>query len=285
MISNPTLVHKVDELAVENTGRTGNDMTLDLPCKNKQLTVVPLTICMLNGEIITSTHTTLLSKTDLPIEARKAHLFPCPNRVLLLIRTFCDHGCQSVLDDKTVIILNKGNGKIMMKGKRYPLSNLYMLNFTQRNDIMTEFQTPDKYFVGSVNECKSKVILVDYHHTSCWIFTQSGWVKSIKKNLLTSWTLLSSDFLHKYLTNKQSTLLGHLQQPQKVLQSMQTKELQSEPEPDLEPEPEQFPPFDKSEGTNLFFLNTVDLTGKIYTYQTGSFPITARKGNKYILVA
>ena len=29
----------------------------------------------------------------------------------------------------------------------------------------------------------------------------------------------------------------------------------------------------------------MDLTGKFYTDQTGSFPITSRKGNKYILVA
>ena len=41
-----------------------------------------------------------------------------------------------------------------MKGKQDPLSNLYMLNLTQRNNLMTEFQTPDKYFMGSVYECK-----------------------------------------------------------------------------------------------------------------------------------
>ena len=57
--------------------------------------------------------------------------------------------------------------------------------------------------------------------------------------------------------------------------------LQSDPEP----EPYQFPPSTKSEGQNLFFLKTVDLTGKFYTDKIGQFPITSRKGNKYILVA
>ena len=33
------------------------------------------------------------------------------------------------------------------------------------------------------------------------------------------------------------------------------------------------------------FLKAVDLIEKIYTDQTGRFPITSRKGNKYILVA
>ena len=108
---------------------------------------------MPNGEIITSTHTALLSKTDLTIEARKAHLFPGLNKSLLSIGTLCDHGCQAVFDDNKVLILNKGNGKRMMKGKIYPLPNLYMLNLTQRNNLMTEFQTPDEYFVESVYEC------------------------------------------------------------------------------------------------------------------------------------
>ena len=40
----------------------------------------------------------------------------------------------------------------MMKGKWDPLSNIYMLNFTQRSNLMTEFQTPDEYFAGSLYE-------------------------------------------------------------------------------------------------------------------------------------
>ena len=41
----------------------------------------------------------------------------------------------------------------------------------------------------------------------------------------------------------------------------------------------------QSEDTNLVFLKTVDLTGKIYTDQIGRFPITSNKSNNYILVA
>ena len=89
----------------------------------------------------------------------------------------------------------------------------------------------------------------------------------------------------KYLTKKQSTIIGNIQQPQKGLQSTQKKEIQSEPELDPEPEPDQFTPSTYSEGTNLVFLKTVDLKGEIYTDQTGRFPITSSKGDKYILVA
>ena len=137
---------------------------------------------MPNGEIITPTHTALLSKKDPPIASRKAHIFPSLSKDFLSIGNFCDHRCQAIFNDKTVIILNKGSGKVMMKGKRYPRSNLYMLNSTHQNKLMTELPTPDDYFAGSAYACKSKGTLVDYHHASFWSPTQSGWVKAITNN-------------------------------------------------------------------------------------------------------
>ena len=190
----------MDELAVAETGTTGYYPTLDSPCDNKQLATSLLPIRMPNREIITSTHTALLSEKYLPIAARKAHLFPGLNKAFISIGKSCDHGCQAIFDDKTVLILNRGSGKVMMKGKRYPRSNLYMLNLTQWNKLITELPTTDEYFAGSVYKCKSKGTLLYYHHASFWIPTQSGWVRSIAKNFFTSWPGLSSDLVQKYFT-------------------------------------------------------------------------------------
>ena len=82
-------------------------------------------------------HTTLLFKQDLLIATREEHLFPGINKALLSIEIFCNHGCHAIFDDKTVLVLNKGSGKVMMKGKRDPNSDLYMLNLTQQNKLMT----------------------------------------------------------------------------------------------------------------------------------------------------
>ena len=195
-------------MAVADTGTAGHYLTLDSPCDNNKTAVSPLPVRMPNGEITTSTHTALLSKTDVPIEARKAHLFPGLNKDLLSIGTFCDYIYQSVFDDKKVLILNKGNGKIMMKGRWDPLSNLYMINLTQSNNLMAEFQTHDECFAGNVYECKSKGKLVDYHHASQWSPTQSGRVKAITKNFFTSWPGLSSELVLKYLNNNKSNHHG-----------------------------------------------------------------------------
>ena len=122
----------MDELVVEETGTTRHYLTLNLPCNNKQLAINRLPIRMPNMETITSINTALLSKQELPIATRKAHIFPGINKALLFIGTFCDHGCQATFDDKTVIILNKGIRKVMMKGTRDPRSNLYMINLTHQ---------------------------------------------------------------------------------------------------------------------------------------------------------
>ena len=151
---NTKLVNKVDAFAVVDMGMKGQYPTLEYPCDNKKIAVISIHIRMPNGEILTSTHTAILSKTDLPIESRKTHIFSVINKALLSIGTFCDHVCQAVFDDKKVIILNKGNGKIMMKGRQNALSNLYMLNLTQGNNLMKGLQTPDKSFAVSVYECK-----------------------------------------------------------------------------------------------------------------------------------
>ena len=158
-----------------------------------------------------------------------------------------------------------------------------MLNLTERNNLITEFQTPDKCFPGSVYECQKKTLWITttYHARAS---LNPGEESQLQK-LLHFLPGLSSDLVLKYLNKKQATILGHIQQPRKGLRSTHKKETQSEPEPDPELEPDQFPSSPQSVGTNIFFLKTVDLTGKFYTDQTVLFPITSRKGNKYILVA
>ena len=224
---------------------------------------------------------TLLSHPDLPLQSQKEHLLPGLNKALLSIGTLCDHGCEDTFNDKSGCIKNKQSGKIIIRVTWETRKNLCMLNLTEQKKLMTESTTPDEYFAGSAYECKSKITLVDYHQTSYWNPTQSGWGISITKNLFTSWPGLSLNLVHKQLLKKQSTILGHLQQLWKCLISTQEHFIHSEPDP----EQDQLPQSTQSEDTNIVFFKTVDLSGGIYTDQTGRFPVTSSKGNNYILVA
>ena len=193
----------MDDLALADTVTTGHFLTLDLPCSNKQKAAHLLPIQIPNGEVIKSTHTALLAHPDLPLQALKAHLFPGLTKALLSIGKLCKHVCESTVNNKSVHIKNKQSEKIIMRETRDARTNLYILRLTQQKKLMMESTTPDEYFSGSTYECKSKSTLVEYHHSSCWSPTHSGWGKAITRKFFTSWTGLSLDLVHKHLMKKQ----------------------------------------------------------------------------------
>ena len=93
------------------TGTTGNYLTLDSPCKNKKIVVIPLPIRMPNREIITSTHTALLSKPYLPIEALKAHIFRVLTNPCYQLELF------SIMDTKQYYLTKNDSLSIKGMGK------------------------------------------------------------------------------------------------------------------------------------------------------------------------
>ena len=116
--SNPKLVLPMDDLTVADTGTTGHYLTLDSPCSNKQKAVHPLSIHMSNGEFIKSTYTALLALPDLPLQAQQAHIFPGLTKAMLSIGAFCEHGCESTFNDKSIHIKKNQSGNIIMRVTR-----------------------------------------------------------------------------------------------------------------------------------------------------------------------
>ena len=96
-----------------------------------------------------------------------------------------------------------------MRGTRDTRPNIYMLNLTQQKKLMTDSTTPDEYFAGSAYGCKSKITLVDYHHTSCWIPTKSGLGKEITKNS----SLLGQAYHWTWCTNIYRKKINHTSAP------------------------------------------------------------------------
>ena len=137
-----------------DTGTKGYYLPLNSPCSNKLKAVHPLPIQILNGEIIKSNHSALLSHPYLSIQARQAYIFPGIKKALLSIGTLFKHVCEATFNDKSVHIKNKQSGKTIMRVKRDARTNLYMLSLTQQNNLMTESTTPDEFFSGSAYECK-----------------------------------------------------------------------------------------------------------------------------------
>ena len=109
---------------------------------------------MPNGEIITSTHISLLPQHKLPDNARKAHIFPGLQKPLISIGTLCDNNCIAVFDAERVTIYEQTTRNIIMQVQRDPITTFYMINMTAPQKSMTEQNIPEAFSANHVYETK-----------------------------------------------------------------------------------------------------------------------------------
>ena len=274
---------------------------------------------MPNGEIITSTHTALLPQHNLPHNARKAHIFPGLKKPLVSIGTLCDNKCVAVFDAQRVTIYNQTNRQIIMQGNRDATTGLYMIDMVMnqlkqqpqvkctemsRSDDLKEDNkvnntvkifdnqatlpsltsqevvamdsslNDDLFQANHVYETKSKQELVSFYHAACFSPSKSTFIAAIKRNAFISWPGLTANLVSKYLPKTEATIKGHIRQKYKGTQSTQPTKLIKQEVPEI-----------ISKRTNQLFLNVTEFSNKIYTDQTGRFPVTSSRGYKYIMVA
>ena len=82
--------------AVADSGTTGQYIIPTTPCTNKQTATQPIPIKMPNGEIIKSSHITLLPQHNLPDKARQAHIFPGLLVIITVLLYLMKKGSQSM---------------------------------------------------------------------------------------------------------------------------------------------------------------------------------------------
>ena len=108
-----------------------------------------------------------------------------------------------------------------------------------------------------------------------WNPVPDTWIKEIKAGFFATWPGLTAELVHKYYKRTEETEKGHMKADSKNVRS--TKALLHE-----------MTATEKINKTiareNEYYAKKVDLTNKIYSDQTGRFPITSSKGNKYIMI-
>ena len=133
---------------------------------------------------------------------------------------------------------------------------------------------------GIIRQKQTKQYLAEYLSAACFSPPKSTLLCAIKNNHFTSWPGMTSELISKHLPKSISTEKGHLDQERRNLQS--TKNTTSMNEEDMNP---------KQEINNIrtndimcSIFDTEELNSKSYSDQTGKFPITSSRGNKYIFV-
>jgi hypothetical protein len=216
---------------------------------------------MPSGTTIQSSHTCNLLLTDLPHQARQAHILPgLVHNSLISVGQLCDNECSVTFthNQMTVSI----NGKEVMYGSRDPKSRLWRVNWKQK-------MKPESAQFNHAHDDNNQKDLVNYLHAACFSPVKSTWIKAIKNGFFSSWPGLNEHSVEKYLSKSTSTAKGHLNQQRQNARTTNIKDAQL-----LDSET------DQDHGIKTQFV----YAGQIYTDQTGRFPVVSSKGNKYIMI-
>jgi hypothetical protein len=150
-----------------------------------------------------------------------------------------------------------------MYESRDPRSPLWRVNFKQR------FET-QQVQCNHAHDNSNQKDLINYIHAACFSPVKSTWMAAIKNGNFTAWPGLTEQAVEKHLSKSTSTTKGHLNQKRQNARTTKVNDPKViVTEPDL----------DHGIKTQFVYAATID-AGKIYTDQTGRFPVVSSKGNK-----
>jgi hypothetical protein len=102
-----------DDTAIFDSGCTSDFLSAAAPCIDKQAAHVPLNVNMPNGMTLQSSHTRNLLLTDLPHQARQAHiLLGLVHNSLISVGQLCDNEYSVTFIHDQVMVSR--NGKDVM---------------------------------------------------------------------------------------------------------------------------------------------------------------------------
>jgi hypothetical protein len=261
------LTSTTDDTAILDSGCTSNFLSATALCTSKQAAHILLSVNITNGKSIQSSHTCDLLLTDLPPQARKAHVLSgLVHNSLIYVRQLCDNGCEVTFNKDTVSVMH--NGKCVMLGTRDPQSGLWRVNL---KNAKTAIQSTCNHAHDKSNQKE----LINYLHAACVSPVKSTWIAAIKNGNFTSWPGLTERAVEKYLLKSSETVKLHLSQKRINARSTNIKEETKRVTTVRD--------LDYGIQTNCIYAAMID-AGQIYTDQTGRFPVIFSKGNTYIMV-
>ena len=144
--------------------------------------------------------------------------------------------------------------------------------------ILQSMPPPTREVVANVYELKTKPELVRYYHAAAGFPTKPSWLAAIRNSHYRTWPCLDATIAAKYFPESHATWRGHGRKVKSGLHS--TKDLAKKEEDqtaNIKLEPEQ--------AVYVKEFNLKDGADRLmFSDQTGRFPTTSFKGNKYIMM-
>jgi hypothetical protein len=164
-----------NDTAILDSGCTSNFLSGTVPCSDKQAAHVPLNVNMPNGTTIQSSHTCNLLLTDLPPQARQAHILPgLVHNSLILVGQLCDNGCSVTFTQDQVTVSK--NEKCVMYGSQDLRSRLWGVYLKKR------FET-NQVQCNHAHDNSNQKDSINYLHAACFSPVKSTWITAIEMEI------------------------------------------------------------------------------------------------------
>ena len=236
-----------------------------------------------DGSCIQSSHEDWIQLPPLPPSALHADVFPKLQQSLISVSQLCDAGCTVIFKARQVTI-HYNNACILTGHCQAP--GLWMTKLNQpleQTQQQQQQQPPCNSTVYSTNNiyAATTVEQVRFLHGAAFSPTLSTWLEAINNGHFATWPGITASNVKKYLPLSIATAKGHLDQSRKNQRSTKSTLVSPaiSPEPTTTQEPGNL-------ATHAVYVNLTDIndTYMIHTDLTGRFPVTSKRGNKYILL-
>ena len=270
----------LDSVATDNYGNN------QIPINNKVKLNKVAPIHLTNGSTMTPTHKGILP--NLPdISERNKTCQTCSTSsgpALISLGKLCDDKCIAVCDHKKCIVCKN---KPILRANRCQTTGMYV---TDLNNPTLELPRIKQTY-NQIDQCTSLHEKIELVHANLQQFTSIerlvflhgalGFppISTLRRAIIAGYLLSFPDLTEKNvskLPTQDTTVLGHMDQKRKNVQSTKSK-----------PEEDEWTLTLKTHcpaKTQEFYHNILNLNNTIYTDQTGKFNVRSIRGYQYILI-
>ena len=243
------------------------------------------TVSTATGQHTASSATALLPLPDLPSTARHGHIMPGFTNNLVSIGKLCDADCSAYFNKTTVTIYNAEHTPILTGYRETTGARLWRFNLTPTTPpalaaTAHHARQPTTESVKRAYNLPSTPALIEFLHAAAGYPVKSTWLAAIKNGNYASWPGLTYELASRYCPDPDCIYKGHMAQTRQHVRSTKPQPLPQAPT--TTPPPPLAPP--PALTTNEVYLTEIPAS-TLFTDDTGRFPVRARSGNQYIMVA
>jgi hypothetical protein len=235
----------------------------------------------------------MLTKHNLCPAAREMNIVPGLHSTLISVPKLADAGYTMVFskagvaiyDDYTTTIL--ASNPPVLDANRCDRTGLWKLPLDD-NIKETDMNLPTHEAINAIFDLPSARQTFLWYHASAGFPVKESFIKAVRNGNYATWPKLTITLINKYMPDSDETVKGHLKGQCQGIRSTKHNAFTALVEAaatrlKIEGESSPIKPLPPTKFNDIF-VRMVDLTDEIHTNQTGAFPHTSQRGNRYIMV-